>query len=62
MARPIEADAQAQSFVEAVIGGNESALNAAVEWIRENMLPGDVYDGAVLEEWAKAAGFTRPEE
>lgn len=49
------------SFVLSMVGGNASAMNAAVEWMGENMQPGDVFDAEKLEAWASAAGFKREE-
>jgi hypothetical protein len=45
---------QDQNFVDEVIGS--SLLEKAIEWIRENMEPEDVFDAKVLQEWAENAG------
>jgi hypothetical protein len=45
---------QDKDFVDEVIGS--SLLEKAIEWIRENMEPEDVFDAKVLQEWAENAG------
>jgi hypothetical protein len=45
---------QDQNFVDEVVGS--SLLEKAIQWIRENMEPEDVFDAKVLQEWAENAG------
>ena len=37
----------------------DSMLPAALEWIADNMEPGDVFDAEKLEAWAKARGYLK---
>jgi hypothetical protein len=45
---------QDQNFVDEVVGN--SLLEKAIQWIKENMEPEDVFDAKVLQEWAENAG------
>ena len=46
----------------ALIGEPGSLWNAAIEYINDHAEPGEVFDTEKLESWAKARGFTLPEE
>jgi len=43
-------------FAQEVVGA-ASLLPTAIEWIGENLQPGDVFPREKLEEWARAAGW-----
>lgn len=43
---------QDREFIEAVI--DKYLLEAAIEWIKENLEPGDVFSFKALETWAKS--------
>jgi len=51
---------QDREFTEAVHGLID--LGDAIEWIISNFLPEDIYDEAVLNEWAEANGYVKKEE
>ena len=36
-------------------------LDAAIEWIKSNMEPGDVFTEDQLTDWANSAGYNPPE-
>jgi hypothetical protein len=38
-----------------------SILETAIEWIKKNMEPDDVFDKRELEDWARSNGFTEGE-
>lgn len=44
-----------KSFIEAVIG--RSILDDAIEWIRENLNPEDVFPAKELDSWAEDNGY-----
>jgi hypothetical protein len=48
-----------QQFTKDFIG--DDLLDKAVEYIRDNFHPDEVYDELDLEEWAKDNGFVKPE-
>lgn len=50
----------ARAFCDAIVNP-DAALPAAIEWINDNLNPGDVFASEKLADWAKAAGFQRPE-
>ncbi len=55
----MEKDAAISSLVGALL--NEASLVETVtEWVRDNLAPGDVFERAQLEAWARAAGWTLP--
>jgi hypothetical protein len=47
--------------LDAVFQGT-GAIERAMEWMRENRSPQDVFDRGQLEEWAKMNGYTPPPE
>ena len=49
-----------KQFLSSVI--NENLLDEAINWIKSNMNPDDVFDEDQLEEWAKDNGFVESEE
>lgn|GEM_PF-3204317 len=51
-----------EKLFAALLGDPESLWNAAKEYIGDNCEPGDIFDTAQLEAWAKARGFQLPEE
>lgn len=46
-------------FKEELLDGD--VLERALEWIRENIEPEDVYGKKPLIDWAEGAGYTRGE-
>lgn len=48
-----------QKFTKEFIG--DDLLDKAVEYVRDNLNPEEVYDEADLIEWAKDNGFVKPE-
>lgn len=46
-------------FLEEVIAGDRIILEAAVEWIGDNLVPPQVFDEAILNEWAETNGYTK---
>lgn len=49
---------QNRDFTEFLVSGM-TMLDAATEWIRDNMNPDQVFDDKQLEEWAEANGFVK---
>lgn len=48
-------------FANAIVNP-DAALPAAIEWIADNVQPGEVFNDAQLGAWAKARGWTPPVE
>jgi hypothetical protein len=48
---------QDRQFINAVIG--KSLLEEAIQWIRDNMEPEDVFSQEQLEDWAGGCGFAK---
>jgi hypothetical protein len=46
-------------FAEAIV--NPMAYDAAIDWIKENLEPQDVFDNDKLSAWAVLRGWTAPE-
>lgn len=40
----------------------DDLLDEAIDWIKSNMSPDDVFDKSQLEEWAKDNGFVESDE
>ena len=51
---------QEESFSDAVLTLNISLENA-IEWIKMNMNPGDVFPESELEMWASTSGYIKKE-
>jgi len=49
---------QQQEFIEAI----SPSLDEAIEWIKHNLNPEDVFDEGDLEEWATDNGFFTEED
>lgn len=49
---------QDRNFLDEVVGS--AILERAIEWIRKNMEPEDVFGTEVLQEWAENAGAEFP--
>ena len=48
-----------RDFVEQILTFN--VLETAIQWIRENKYPEDIFDYDELEEWAEYNGFEKYE-
>ena len=42
-------------FMDAVL--SQDLLDVAVVWISDNLLPDDVFEGKILDEWAENNGY-----
>lgn len=50
-----------ERFVESLFNGS-TLLDTALEWIRDNMKPNQVFDDKDLEGWAEENGFEKEVE
>lgn len=50
-----------QKFAEFLVEGT-TLLDAAIEWVKDNMKPDDVFDNTDLSTWAEDNGFVKEEE
>ena len=51
---------QNREFISTVI--SETLLDDVVDWISQNMTPGEVFDDFELADWAYENGFTKDDE
>jgi hypothetical protein len=49
--------AEDKAFIESVI--DRTLLEASMEWIGNNLSPGDVFSERMLESWAKENGYIK---
>ena len=50
---------QDRDFIAEVI--NDTLLETAIDWIKRNMEPGDVFDTLQLSSWAESNGYVESE-
>lgn len=53
-------DRQDKEFVSSII--SRTLLEDAIEWIKNNMTPEDVFNSSELSDWALSNGFVRESE
>jgi hypothetical protein len=46
-------------FIDSII--NQDLLDCAVNWIGDNLLPEEVFEESLLEDWAETNGWVRKE-
>jgi len=46
-------------FIDSII--NQDLLDCAVNWIGDNLLPDEVFEESLLEDWAETNGWVRKE-
>lgn len=51
---------QDEDFLKAVVGGT-ALLEKAIDWIKDNLGPDEVFDESELQAWAKDNGFVEEE-
>jgi hypothetical protein len=51
-----------ESFNSAILPNFDDLLSGAIDWIKGNMSPEDVFDDAALSEWAEANGYMTEEQ
>lgn len=53
-------DRQDKEFISNVI--SKTLLEDAIEWIKSNMTPEDVFEASELSDWATSNGFVKDED
>lgn len=53
-------DRQDKEFISNVI--SKTLLEDAIEWIKSNMTPEDVFNASELSDWAESNGFVKDED
>jgi hypothetical protein len=53
-------DRQDKEFIANVI--SRTLLEDAIEWIKSNMTPEDVFDSSELSDWAESNGYVKDDD
>lgn len=56
------ADAMSVTIASNLRGQDGILLETAIEWIRENLMPADVFSDKELEAWAENAGYVKAQD